>query len=204
MCAKMHPGSCYEIAKGHQDAQELKDAVLANDFLVKDQSAASVEGNALQAAQDHGVWEEDGFSYADVSDLTFCFSSGVGAWSTIMEIHEDGSFEGNFHDSDMGDSGEGYPNGTVYFCDFRGQFSEPVRVNEYTYSAEIQNMELERESGTSEIIDGIRYIYSGPYGFDNAEAGAEVQGGSLQPLVENATAANLTRIRVYELADYLR
>ena len=110
-----------------------------------------------------------GFSYADAVDLTFWFSSGAGGWSTELTIDEDGFFSGNFHDSDMGSSGEGYPYGTMYWCDFSGQFSEPVKVNEYTYSAEILSLEIEKEDGTGEIIDGIRYVYSEPYGFDDAE-----------------------------------
>ena len=36
------------------------------------------------------------------------------------------------------------------------------------------------------------------------QAGEEVGGGSLQPFVENTKAAELTKIRVYELATYLR
>ncbi len=37
-----------------------------------------------------------------------------------------------------------------------------------------------------------------------AEAGAEMEGGSMQMLLKNSEAARLTRIRVYELADYLK
>ena len=36
-----------------------------------------------------------------------------------------------------------------------------------------------------------------------AQAGAEFEGGSMQPFIENSTAARLTRERVYELAVYL-
>ncbi len=36
------------------------------------------------------------------------------------------------------------------------------------------------------------------------KAGAEFEGGSMQPLVENGTAQKLTRERVYELAEYLK
>lgn len=115
------------------------------------------------------VYAGEAFSYADVAGLTFCFSSGVGAWATLMEIQEDGSFSGTFHDSDMGSSGDGYPNGTVYLCDFSGQFGQPVKVDEYTYSAGIQDLEIEKEIGTTEIVDGIRYVYSEPYGFDSAQ-----------------------------------
>lgn len=108
-------------------------------------------------------------SYEELSTLVFSFSSGVGAWGTILAIHEDGSFEGDYHDMDMGDSGEGYPDGTMYYCNFSGQFSDLVKEDEFTYWTRVESMELEKEPGTSEIIDGIRYIYSEPYGLDSAE-----------------------------------
>ena len=70
---------------------------------------------------------EEGFSFADVADREFFFSSGAGGWCTVLYIDEDGSFEGNFRDSDMGSTGEGYPNGTLYYCDFKGRFTEPQK-----------------------------------------------------------------------------
>ena len=109
------------------------------------------------------------FSFGQLSNLTFAFSSGVGAWGTTLTISSDGSFEGTYSDSDMGNSGEEYPNGTVYLSEFQGQFSEPSRVNDYTYSVEIREMTLAEDVGTSEIIDGTRYVYSEPYGLDGAE-----------------------------------
>ena len=115
------------------------------------------------------VFAENGFSYEDVSNLTFTFSSGVGAWGTVLEIDEKGAFEGFFHDANMGETGEGYPNGTVYVCDFSGQFTEPVKVNDYTYSVEIESLEYEKEADTSEIVDGVLYVNSDPYGLDHAE-----------------------------------
>ena len=45
----------------------------------------------------------------------FNFSSGVGGWGTSLYIGLDGYFFGVYHDSDMGVSGEGYPNGTLFY-----------------------------------------------------------------------------------------
>ncbi len=33
--------------------------------------------------------------------MAFQFCSGAGGWSTDFEIEKDGSFKGNYHDSDM-------------------------------------------------------------------------------------------------------
>ena len=41
---------------------------------------------------------------------TFYFSSGAGGWATELKVYADGTFEGHYYDSDMGDRGNGYPN----------------------------------------------------------------------------------------------
>lgn len=112
---------------------------------------------------------EEGFSFVDVADREFFFASGAGGWSTVLYIDEDGSFEGNFRDSDMGSTGEGYPNGTLYYCDFKGRFTEPQKVNDYTYRFQIAEISLADEVGKEENKDGIRYIYSDAYGLDDSE-----------------------------------
>lgn len=111
---------------------------------------------------------EAGFSFADVSNLEFIFASGAGAWWTELHIHEDGTFEGLHHDSDM-DTGADYPDGTVYYCNFSGKFTRPEKVDDYTYSMRIENLECEQEEGVVEIMDGVRYIGSYAYGLDDAE-----------------------------------
>ncbi len=123
---------------------------------------------------------------AEISDKEFWLGSGAGAWCTVLRVREDGTFTGNYHDSDMGDSAEEYPNGTCYWCDFSGKFTELKKVNEYTWSTGIDYIEVVYEPKTEEIVDGIRYIYSEPYGLDNA---AEIlfyeQGAPLEELPES-------------------
>ena len=112
---------------------------------------------------------EEGFSFSKLTGVNFWFSSGAGAWGTELSIAEDGTFEGVYSDSDMGDTGDGYPNGTHYSCVFSGKFTKPVKVNEYTYSMEIENMEYENEPNTEEIIDGVKYCYSDAYGLTDGK-----------------------------------
>lgn len=100
------------------------------------------------------------FSFADVSRLEFWFGSGAGAWCTVLTVHNDGTFEGEYHDSDVD---------VMRLCNFTGKFSEPVRVNDYTYSARLEQIKLERTPGTEAVKDGIKIIYSEPYGLDDAE-----------------------------------
>ncbi|MEI3551359.1 MAG: hypothetical protein V8Q17_01855 [Acutalibacteraceae bacterium] len=50
----------------------------------------------------------------------------------------DGSFEGSYHDSDMGFVGEGYPHGTVYICEFSGTFNNIQQIDDNTYAYDTQ------------------------------------------------------------------
>ena len=99
------------------------------------------------------------------------FSSGAGGWGTEVTLNADGTFEGHFHDSDMGDTGEGYPNGTVYFCDFHGRFGNIRQDDATTWSMTLE--ELTVTSGfeyEAYIEDGIHWVPATPYGFE-AEPG---------------------------------
>lgn len=116
-------------------------------------------------------WEqlESSCSFADFSNIRFCFSSGAGAWSTILDIAADGSFSGEYQDGNMGERNENYPNGEQDRCDFSGKFTEPEKINAYTYSMKIMELSYEKEPGTEEIKDGILYRYSDAYGLAGAE-----------------------------------
>lgn len=113
--------------------------------------------------------EEESFSFADLKGIEFILESGAGAWQTNLTIREDGSFKGLYYDSNMGETGEGYPGGTRYQCSFYGQFTVPERVDDYTYKVQIQKMNYENETGSETIADGIRYCYSEAYGLSGTE-----------------------------------
>ena len=98
----------------------------------------------------------------------FEFSSGVGAWSTELTILEDGTFWGNFHDSEMGETGEGYPNGTLYGCTFHGKLSDAEPVDEYSWKAKI-TVEQDEGQMPEAIEDDIRYVTAAPYGLEKAQ-----------------------------------
>jgi len=109
------------------------------------------------------------FQFSDLSDRVFYFSSGAGAWFTEMSIKGDGSFEGHYQDADMGDSGDAYPNGTLYYCDFSGTFEQLEKVDDSTYKMKLSSISFRQEPETEEIIDGVRYIYSAAYGLDGED-----------------------------------
>lgn len=99
----------------------------------------------------------------------FVFASGAGAWGNELCIFADGTFDGSYHDSEMGATGEGYPYGSVYVSSYHGAFSEPIQVDETVYEMELLGYVTADEVDTEEIIDGVRYIFTEPYGLEYAE-----------------------------------
>lgn len=130
---------------------------------------------ASEVFEDSSTFEKDEipnnesyFSYADLQKLEFFFSSGAGGWSTTMTIMENGSFKGIYSDSDMGDIGDAYPAGTIYYCKFNGQLSELTKIDDLTYTAQLIDISYENVVGEVEYTDNVRYIYSDAYGLDEA------------------------------------
>ncbi len=143
----------YEQAETGEDADGKK-------------SAAGINADSAENDAD-GTAEE--FSYAKLKTLKFSFLSGAGGWSTDLDISEDGSFAGLYHDSDMGSTGNGYPNGTIYWCNFTGKFGELEKVDDLTYKTQIEDIQYINEPGTSEILDGTLYEYTEVYGLEDAK-----------------------------------
>lgn len=132
------------------------------------ESASSGEAQPGETEQDPEAAASRDFSFADVADREFYFSSGAGGWYTVLYIHEDGTFDGHYQDSDMGVSAPEYPNGTLYYSDFTGKFTEPEKVDDITWAFQIETIEYPLGFGT-EIKDGYYYNYETAYGLDGAE-----------------------------------
>ena len=100
--------------------------------------------------------------------VKFTFSSGAGAWATNLTLEANGTFQGDYHDSEMGLTGEGYPNGTVYICIFHGQFSDARPIDEYSYRLTLSSVTVDGRPA-EEIRDGILYAAAGPHGLTYPE-----------------------------------
>ena len=108
---------------------------------------------------------EDNKIKLDIFPLEFSFMTGIGGWATILEISEDLTFSGTFHDSNLGECDEvNYPNGTVYVSNFEGTFEVAEQINEYTYKVNFKNLTLDKETNLEWVVDGIRYVSSEAYG----------------------------------------
>ena len=132
--------------------------VLTGTVITLISAAASVSAGEKEIEDVFGIFEGH-----------YLFTSGAGGWATEMEISGDGTFYGEFHDSDMGASGEGYDS-TLYYSKFSGTFTNPQKVNAYTYSFELDSIQYENIPDSEEIktegSDRIRVVYSEVYGLE--------------------------------------
>ena len=102
-------------------------------------------------------------------EVEFCFLSGAGAWRSIMVLNRDGTFTGWYLDSEMGQFGEGYPNGSAYTCTFSGKFENFEKVDAYSYKMTLADIQTEKTVGEEWIENGIRYIATGPHGLNDPD-----------------------------------
>ena len=105
--------------------------------------------------------------FADFAGMEWCFSSGAGGWSTDLRIESDGTFTGEYHDSEMGDAADAYPGGTVYFCAFTGKLSLAEQLDDHTWKITVDK--LEKVPGEEAIDDGIRFLPAEPYGISEGD-----------------------------------
>lgn len=120
--------------------------------------AAGVQKDGAEAAQ------EEPASLFETLPEVFLFSSGAGAWRTELHLNADGSFEGEYTDSNMG-------SGELLYCNFSGQFGEPEQVGEFIWSATVESLELEDTPGEVTYVKAGNYslVASTPYGLESAK-----------------------------------
>ena len=99
----------------HDDNANAAMIAAEPDYMSYEQAVAALSGETASEAGTTG--KTDALPFTETQDFTFM--SGAGGWSTVLTIHPDGSFSGNYFDSDMGDSGDGY-DATQYVSTFHG------------------------------------------------------------------------------------
>lgn len=113
--------------------------------------------------------EKSDGALADILPVDLSFSSGAGAWSTDLTLEPDGSFSGEYHDADMGDSGDDYPDGTMYTCTFSGKFTDIKQLDDHSYSLTLDELTSDYEQDKEWVEDGVRYVSSEPYGVEEGK-----------------------------------
>lgn len=112
---------------------------------------------------------EAAIGFGDLAGLAWSFSSGAGAWSTDLRIDETGAFSGQFHDGEMGEMGDGYPNGTVYGCAFSGQLALAGQADDGAWIVTVEALVVDGQIGEEAIDDGVRYVTTDPYGITEGD-----------------------------------
>lgn len=102
--------------------------------------------------------------FSSLAGMEWTFSSGAGGWSTDMQIMADGTFQGQFHDSEMGDTADSYPDGTLYLCAFSGRMAVEEQVSEHAWKIRVEELQLDEEAGRESISEGVRTVTAEPYG----------------------------------------
>ena len=145
----------------HDDNANAAMIAAEADYLTYEEAVALLsDGQQVDVSQ--GTTTQLPFTEAQ----SFSFMSGAGGWSTELTINPDGSFTGNYYDSDMGDSGDGY-DGTEYVSTFHGKFKNIRKKDDYTYVMQIDTLETEETQDTWIEETGygkVRYVASEPYG----------------------------------------
>ena len=153
-------GADSESTEKNKGTTEVSTEAMTEKTEAQATEAASTEAKtetqtteAASSEEDAGATEE-GTSTAELQEeavsalpgtypIDMIFSSGAGGWSTTLTLSQDGSFTGAFSDSEMGERDENeYPNGTVYVCNFSGQFKDIKKVNDYTYSMTLDSVKV--------------------------------------------------------------
>jgi len=144
---------------------------------------------------------EEGLLPFDVP-MELWFGSGAGGWRTIITLHPDGSFAGDYSDADMGDSGESYPNGTQYICRFHGRFGNMTQETGASWSMTLDELVIDtgRPIGEEWIENGVRYIASSPYGMDGKD-GEPLESGAEFMLYTPDAAGYAPGAELYGMAD---
>ncbi len=133
-------------------------------------SSSVVESNPTTPTESTGAdIEEPGYFPIPVEPADFSHLSGAGGWSTVLSINRDGTLTGRYSDSEMGSSGEGYPNGTIYICDFSGVITDIEKINEYSYKMRLFDVTTHKPTGTEWIKNDVRYIAADPVGIYDQE-----------------------------------
>ena len=107
-----------------ETAVETAEETAAETEAVESSGEAEAESAKESGPEELVIYDDteqadDGLTFDDLKNIQFgIFQRSRGMGLRFLDIRPDGSFEGEYFDSDMGSTGEGYPNGTVYLCDF--------------------------------------------------------------------------------------
>ena len=99
----------------------------------------------------------------------FTYTNSQLAGTTTLTMGADGTFTGKYIDSQPLLNSTEYPKGTTYLCNFTGRFKNVTAISGGIYQMEIDSLALSALPDKEVVKDGMRYISTVAYGFENAE-----------------------------------
>ena len=109
------------------------------------------------------------------------FSSGAGAWGTMLDIQPDGTFTGNYESSYWETEDKHIRN----HCTFSGAFTDIQRRDDYSFTMKLDHIQYEKEPGEEAEEEGGIVHYTKPAGIEEGDQefvlylpGAEIAGMS--------------------------
>ena len=99
----------------------------------------------------------------------FVYTSNIDEWYSSFTMKKDGSFRGKYFTEKKDSTGEDYPNGTVYYCDYYGYFTDIKQLNDYSYSLQLDKVNTQELVGKETIENGVRKIVTYPYGIESGK-----------------------------------
>lgn len=97
--------------------------------------------------------------------MEMTFASGAGAWQTVLTLHGDGTFQGDYCDADME---------IQYVCQFHGRFGDMVQLSDNSWYLVLKELALDTKYPVGAEWDEkpYHYISSEPYGFNGTDGKA--------------------------------
>ena len=152
----------WAVAKGLLDSASTKEKVLNPKGIIKRSELATILTKYSQLKYPLPKEANQGLFKKVLEELNgrqFTFASGAGAWSNVMEIRDDGSFIGYYHDADTYE---------VAFCKYSGTFYVKKKINDHTYALGIKDLIIENTPGESFWSKEFLMTAAAPYGLENS------------------------------------
>ena len=192
----MVSGLCILILCGCSSKEQEQHSEQSTDLPTEqDQSESDAESQIqLEPDTENQTPEnEDTEAVFEMLPSEFTFTDGAGAWYTNIMLNQDGTFTGEYKDYSASDNGEGR------FSSFRGKFAELQKIDEYTYSMNLDSLSMEGEIGEEYYEDNIKFIRSEPYGItESADYLIYLPGRPMNEEEMNNLSGSYVGVALYE------
>lgn len=165
---------CLTLLAGCGQNKAPANTAQGSDIPKETETASPDSGDVLQeetSSQDGADTSSDGDgtpidTLPEDLPAELVFSSGAGAWRTVLTLQPDGSFTGQYSDWDSGGDPSQYPEGISYICNFSGTFQDLRQLDDTSYAMTLDTLTAQETEGEEWTEDGTLYIGSAPYGLE--------------------------------------